>query len=109
LRHVRLEGLLGEIVVGTFQLAEVLRADRLEWEEKQRRWEEERRLRELQEEARKREQAKQRAFRAEVEQWDLCRMMREYIDERERVLENASLDRTQGKGQGVDCLGERAC
>jgi hypothetical protein len=86
-KEQRLEALLGEIVVRTFQFAEVLRADRLEWEEKQRRREAERRLRELQEEARKKEETKQRAFHGEVEQWNHCRVMREYIAERERALE----------------------
>jgi hypothetical protein len=90
-KEQRLEELLGDIVVGTFQLAEILRADRLQSEERHRRWEEGRRLRELQEEARKKEEAKQRAFREEVEQWNLCKTMRGYILERERVLESNSL------------------
>jgi predicted P-loop ATPase len=55
-------------------------------------WEEEWRLRELQEEARKKEEAKQRAFRAEVELWNFCRIVREYIGQRERALESTSLD-----------------
>jgi hypothetical protein len=84
--------LLGEIVVGTFQFGEVLRLERLEREERHRLWEERRRLRELEEEARKKEEVKQRAFRADVEQWNLCKMMREYIGERERALESNSLD-----------------
>ena len=72
-------------------LGEIVRVQRLEREEQHRRWEEEWRLQELEEEARKKEEAKQRAFREEVEKWNLCRMMREYVGERERV-ENASLD-----------------
>lgn len=91
-KEQRLEALLGEIFIGTFQFAEVLRAHRLEREEWHRRWEEERRLRELQEEVRKKEEAKRQAFRTEVEQWNLCRMMREYIVEREHALENTTLE-----------------
>jgi hypothetical protein len=91
-KEQRLEALLGEIVVGTFQFGEILRADRLKWEDRHRRWEEERRLRELEEEARKKEAAKERAFRAQVEQWNLCKMMREYIIERERALNAAALE-----------------
>src|ERR1700733_11850962 len=88
----RLEDLLGEIIVGTLQQGEILRVRRLEREEWHRRWEEEQRLRELQEEARKKEQAKRRDFRAQVEQWNLCKMMREYIVERERALEGSTLE-----------------
>jgi hypothetical protein len=88
----RLEEELGEIVVGTFQFGEVLRADRLKWEERHRPWEEERRLRELQKEARKKEDANERTFRAEVRKWNIRKMMREYIAERERALDKASLE-----------------
>jgi hypothetical protein len=88
----RLEDLLGEIVAGTLHQGEVLRLQRLEREEWHRRWEEEQHLRELQEGARKKEQAKRRDFRAQVEKWNLCKMMREYIVERERTLENTTLE-----------------
>lgn len=91
-KEQRLEELVGEIVVGIFRFGELLRLERLEREERHRRWEEETRLRELQEEARKKEEAEQRAFRAEVEHWNLCKMMREYVGERERLLESNSLD-----------------
>jgi len=88
----RIEDLLGEIVAGMLLQGEVLRAQRLERDEWHRRWEEERRLRELQEEARKKEEVKQRDFRAQVEMWNLCKLMREYIVEREHALEEAVLD-----------------
>jgi hypothetical protein len=88
----RLDESLGEIVVGTLELGEIVKVRRLEQEEQHRLWEEEWRLRELQEEARKKEEARERAFRAEVRKWNLCKMMREYIVERERALECNSLD-----------------
>jgi hypothetical protein len=50
------------------------------------------RLRELREEARKKEETRERAFRAEVRKWNLCKMMREYIGECERALESNSLN-----------------
>jgi hypothetical protein len=102
----RLEEVLGEIVVGTLELGEIVRAQRLEREEQHRLWEEEWRLRELQEEARKKEEAKERAFRAEVRKWNLCKMIREYIVERERALEETTLEPGLKKtGAGVDRLG----
>jgi hypothetical protein len=61
-KEQRLEELLGEIVVGALELAEIVRVQRLEREEQHRLWEEEWRLRELQEEARKKEEARERAF-----------------------------------------------
>jgi hypothetical protein len=88
----RLEESLGEIVVGALQLAEIVRVRRLEREGQHRRWEEEWRQRELREEARKKDEAKERAFRAEVRKWHLCKMMREYICERERALDDATLE-----------------
>jgi hypothetical protein len=88
----RLEEVPGEIVVGTPQFAEIIRLRRFEWEERHRRWEAEGRLREMQEKARKKEEAKRRAFPEEVEQWNLCNLMREYIGERERALENTMLE-----------------
>jgi hypothetical protein len=81
-----------DIVVGTLQFGEILKVQRLEREEQHRRWEEEWRLQEMEEEARKKEEAKERAFRADVRKWNLCKMMREHIGERERVLESNSLD-----------------
>ena len=77
---------------GALQLAEIFRVRRLKREEQHRRWEEEWRQRELREEARKKEGAKERAFRAEVRKWHLRRMMREYICERERAMDNATLE-----------------
>jgi hypothetical protein len=90
-RIQRLEDLLGEIVAGTLQEGQVLRVQRLEREEWHRQWEQRQRLRQLQEEARKKEEAKQRDFRAQVEKWNLCKMMREYIMDRERAFEEAEL------------------
>jgi hypothetical protein len=76
----------------TLQFAEIIRLCRLEWEERHRRWEAEGRLREMREEARKKEEAKRRAFPEEVEQWNLCNLMRAYIVERDRALENTMLE-----------------
>ena len=95
--------MLGEILAGTVQFGEILRVQRFEREEQHRLWEEEWRLRELREEARKKEEAKQRAFRAEVEKWNLCRMMREYIDERKHALDTATLE-PELKQRALECI-----
>ena len=49
---------------------------------------------------------RKRAFGAEVRKWNLCKMMREYIVERERALEETTLEPGLKKtGAGASCLG----